>query len=44
VEARPDSLALSDWLEADMADWFVSHVGSMDFVTARYIKNARGTQ
>ncbi|GAB4124846.1 MAG: hypothetical protein Fur0040_06840 [Sideroxydans sp.] len=29
--------ALRDWLQGTLSDWFVSHVGTMDFVTARFI-------
>ncbi len=36
-----DITALSDWLEVGLVDWFVGHVSTMDFVTARYIKNAQ---
>jgi hemerythrin len=36
-----NTTALSDWLEVELVDWFVSHVGTMDFVTARYIKTAQ---
>jgi hemerythrin len=39
-----DAIALSDWLEVGLVDWFVGHVSTMDFVTARYIKNAQGKQ
>ncbi len=33
-----DKTTLSDWLEVGLVDWFVSHVSTMDFVTARFIK------
>jgi len=33
-----DATALSNWLEVDIVDWFVSHVSTMDFITARFIK------
>jgi hemerythrin len=33
-----DAAALRAWLDRDVGDWFVSHVGSMDFVTAGFIK------
>ncbi len=36
-----DTAALSDWLEVGLVDWFVSHVGTMDFVTARFIAAQR---
>lgn len=32
-----DAAALQGYLEGELADWFVSHVGSMDFVTARFL-------
>ena len=32
-----DAASLRDWLHHRMGDWFVGHVGSMDFVTARFI-------
>lgn len=31
-----DAAALQDWLEREIGDWFVAHVSSMDFVTARF--------
>ncbi|MBI4809039.1 MAG: hemerythrin family protein [Nitrosomonadales bacterium] len=33
-----DVPALKEWLDRDIGDWFVSHVSSMDFVTAGFIK------
>jgi hemerythrin len=33
-----DKKALSDWLEVGLVDWFVSHVSTMDYITARFIK------
>jgi hemerythrin len=33
-----DTKALSDWLEVGLVDWFVSHVSTMDFITARFVK------
>lgn len=33
-----DATALSNWLEVGIVDWFVSHVSTMDFITARFIK------
>ncbi len=39
-----DAVALANWLEVGLVDWFVGHVSTMDFVTARYIKNAQGKQ
>lgn len=32
---------IRDWLTHDLADWFVSHVSTMDFVTARFISTAQ---
>ncbi len=32
-----DTKALQQWLEQDLGDWFVNHVSTMDFVTARFI-------
>lgn len=29
--------ALRDWLDKDVGDWFVTHVGTMDLVTAGFI-------
>lgn len=38
-----DADALRDWLQGAVSDWFVTHVGMMDFVTARFIsQTARG--
>ncbi len=39
-----DATALSAWLEVGLVDWFVSHVSTMDFVTARYIKNTQARE
>ncbi len=39
-----DATTLADWLEVGLVDWFVGHVSTMDFVTARYVKNAQGKQ
>ena len=36
-----DSAALRQWLDRGVGDWFVNHVSTMDFVTARYIKAAQ---
>jgi hemerythrin len=33
-----DATALHDWLEKSVGDWFVTHVSSMDFVTAGFIE------
>lgn len=33
-----DTTALSNWLEVGIVDWFVSHVSTMDYITARFIK------
>ncbi|MDD4911196.1 MAG: hemerythrin family protein [Sideroxydans sp.] len=32
-----DQNALREWLDGDVGDWFVNHVSTMDFVTARFI-------
>jgi hemerythrin len=32
-----DPVVLAEWLDRDVADWFVNHVSSMDFVTAAFI-------
>ena len=32
-----DKVALRDWLDRNVGDWFVDHVSSMDLVTARFI-------
>lgn len=32
-----DAEALRGWLDKDVGDWFVNHVSTMDFVTARFI-------
>lgn len=37
-KAGRDTKALSDWLEVVLVDWFVSHVSTMDYITARFIK------
>lgn len=36
-----DAAALRSWLDKDVGDWFVNHVGMMDFVTARFIAATR---
>ena len=36
-----DIAALRDWLDAAVGEWFVSHVGSMDRVTAGFIAAQR---
>jgi len=36
-----DAAALKGWLERDVGDWFVNHVGSMDLVTAGFIEMKR---
>jgi hemerythrin len=33
-----DAAALRDWLDQAVGDWFVTHVGTMDLVTAGYIE------
>ncbi|MDD5057260.1 MAG: hemerythrin family protein [Sideroxydans sp.] len=37
-KAKRDAAALRKWLETPVADWFVAHVGTMDHVTAGFIK------
>jgi hemerythrin len=32
-----DTVALREWLDHDVGDWFINHVSSMDFVTAGFI-------
>jgi hemerythrin len=32
-----DAGALREWLDKNVGDWFVNHVSTMDFVTARFI-------
>ena len=36
-----DVTALQDWLDKDVGAWFVTHVSTMDFITAGFI-NAQG--
>lgn len=36
--AGRDRNELKDWLESDVATWFVNHVSTMDMVTAHFIK------
>ncbi len=36
-----DAEGLRAWLDKDVGDWFVNHVSSMDFVTARFIAAQR---
>lgn len=36
-----DAEALRSWLDKSVGDWFVNHVGMMDFVTARFIAVTR---
>ena len=36
-QQQRDAAALKNYLENTLIDWFVSHVGMMDFVTARFI-------
>lgn len=36
-EETRDAAALKQWLEQRLADWFVNHVSTMDFVTAAFI-------
>ena len=33
-----DAAALRDWLDRSVGDWFVTHVGTMDLVTAGFIE------
>ena len=33
-----DLMELRDWLDKDVGAWFVTHVSTMDFVTAGFIK------
>jgi hemerythrin len=35
-----DATLLRDWLDKAVGDWFVTHVGTMDLVTAGYIEGA----
>jgi hemerythrin len=37
-----DVTALQVWLDKDVGAWFVTHVGTMDFVTAGFIKAQGG--
>jgi len=30
--------ALRRWIEKDVGDWFIGHVGSMDLVTAAFVE------
>jgi hemerythrin len=32
-----DDAALCAWLDGEVGEWFLNHVGSMDFVTAKFI-------
>jgi len=36
-QQQRDAAALKNYLENTLIDWFVNHVGMMDFVTARFI-------
>jgi hemerythrin len=36
-----DAGALREWLDKSVGDWFVNHVSTMDFVTARFIAAQR---
>lgn len=36
-----DANVLRAWLDKDVGDWFVNHVSTMDFVTARFIAAQR---
>jgi hemerythrin len=33
-----NTVALSEWLDGAVGDWFVNHVNTMDFVTAGFIE------
>jgi hemerythrin len=33
-----DVTALRDWMDKDVGDWFATHVATMDFVTAAFVK------
>lgn len=37
-----DAAALRGWLEGWVGDWFVNHVSTMDFMTARFIAATQG--
>jgi hemerythrin len=39
-----DVAALQEWLDKDVGAWFVTHVSTMDFVTAGFIKAHGGAQ
>lgn len=32
-----DNESLHKWIDQDVGDWLLAHVGSMDFVTAHFI-------
>lgn len=36
-----DNESLRNWIDQDVGDWLLAHVGSMDFVTARFIDMQR---
>lgn len=36
-----DDAALRAWLDRDVGEWFMNHVSSMDFVTAKFIDAQR---
>lgn len=36
-----DNEALRNWVDQAVGDWFLSHIGSMDFVTAQFIDMQR---
>jgi hemerythrin len=36
-----DAAALRDWLDRAVGDWFSSHVGTMDFVTAGHVRTTQ---
>jgi len=40
-EQDRDADALRAWLDKNVGDWFVNHVSTMDFVTARFIATQR---
>ncbi|MEK7811301.1 MAG: hemerythrin family protein [Pseudomonadota bacterium] len=35
--AKRDAVALQNWMQKDVASWFLTHVATMDFVTAGFI-------
>lgn len=39
-----DSVALRNWMEDTVSAWFFTHVSTMDFVTAGFIKTAQNQE